>query len=104
MSPSRRVVVEADGGSRGNPGPAGLGVVVLDAERRTEISEYLGEGTNNIAELTAIRRALEASPYPGLPMVVYTDSSYASGVLQKGWKATANVQRVAWSGRSTMRQ
>jgi ribonuclease HI len=51
----------ADGGSRGNPGPAGSGAVVRD-EKGTivaEVSEYLGITTNNVAEYTGILRALE---------------------------------------------
>src|SRR5262245_63631659 len=50
------VVVYTDGACSGNPGPMGIGVVVLDKGERKEISEYLGTGTNNIAELTAIER------------------------------------------------
>jgi probable phosphoglycerate mutase len=51
----------ADGGSRGNPGPAGSGAVIRD-EKGTligEVSEFLGHSTNNIAEYTGILRALE---------------------------------------------
>ena len=48
-----------DGACTGNPGPAGLGVVIIDGGHARELSEYLGEGTNNIAELTAILRGLE---------------------------------------------
>lgn len=87
-------LVYADGACQGNPGPAGLGVVLLDGEGLRELSEYLGEATNNIAELTAILRAVEASD-PKRPLRLYTDSSYAIGVLQKGWKAKANVDLVA---------
>src|SRR5262249_34864377 len=53
------LIVYADGACSGNPGPAGLGVVIVDRGERTELSEFLGQGTNNIAELTAILRALE---------------------------------------------
>ncbi len=51
----------ADGGSRGNPGPAGSGAVVKDESGTIvfEISEYLGVTTNNVAEYTALLRALE---------------------------------------------
>lgn len=56
-----RYYIEADGGARGNPGPAGSGAVVRDAEGAIvyEVSEYLGHATNNVAEYTAIVRALE---------------------------------------------
>jgi ribonuclease HI len=52
----------ADGGSRGNPGPAGAGAIVRDAHGKViaEISEYLGVNTNNFAEYTGILSALEA--------------------------------------------
>lgn len=89
------IVVYADGACSGNPGPAGLGVVMLQREGRRELSEYLGEGTNNIAELTAILRAAEAVEDPSRPVRIYTDSSYAIGLLTKGWKAKANVDLVA---------
>jgi ribonuclease HI len=83
----------SDGACSGNPGPAGLGVVIVTESERIELSEYLGTATNNIAELTAVLRAIEAIR-PAIPTVIYTDSSYAIGVLQKGWKAKANVELV----------
>jgi ribonuclease HI len=90
------VIAYADGACTGNPGPAGLGVVVVqDGAPRVKLSEYLGQGTNNIAELTAILRALAEAPDPTQPMTIYTDSQYAIGVLQKGWKAKANTDLVA---------
>jgi ribonuclease HI len=77
----------------------GIGVVVVAGDRRKEHGEYLGKGTNNIAELTAIRRGLEiaAELLPGqdLAVRVYTDSSYAIGLLSQGWKAKANQELVA---------
>jgi ribonuclease HI len=57
--------------------------------------EYLGEATNNVAELTAILRALEWLPRDVRAVIVHTDSQYAIGVLQKGWKAKANGALVA---------
>src|SRR5262245_36743652 len=50
--------VWTDGACTGNPGPAGLGVVIVDGDKREEVSEFLGDGTNNIAELMAILRGL----------------------------------------------
>lgn len=51
----------ADGGSRGNPGPAGAGAVVFDniGKRIVEVSDYLGVATNNVAEYEAIIRGLK---------------------------------------------
>ncbi|MGH3026806.1 MAG: reverse transcriptase-like protein, partial [Gaiellaceae bacterium] len=60
----RRLIVEADGGSRGNPGPAGYGAVVLDAsthELLREESEFLGVKTNNFAEYNGLLAGLRAA-------------------------------------------
>lgn len=92
----------ADGACKGNPGPAGLGVVLIDEEARYELAEYLGQGTNNIAELTAILRAIEKAE-PGKRLRVFTDSTYSIGVLQKNWKAKKNVELIA-SIREAMRK
>ena len=88
--------VWTDGGCVPNPGPAGIGVVVLDGTERREVSEYLGHGTNNIAELTAIVRGLEIARTIGShrPVVVYSDSQYAIDMLTKNWKPKANVELV----------
>ena len=87
--------VYTDGASSGNPGPAGLGVVLLWHGRRREIQRYLGEATNNEAELSAVLAALEAVRRPELPVVVHTDSEYVIGVLVGGHKVKANRDLVA---------
>lgn len=94
------VLFYADGACSGNPGPAGLGVVMIFDDTRRELSEYLGHGTNNIAELTAILRAAEAMETLGRPMHLYTDSTYCIGVLTKGWKAKANKELIAEAKRA----
>jgi ribonuclease HI len=93
--PEGAVVVYADGACSGNPGPAGVGVVILDPNGRRELSAYLGEGTNNIAELTAVLLAADAIADKRAPVRIHTDSQYAIGVLTKGWKAKANVALIA---------
>ena len=56
------VIIYTDGGSRGNPGPAGSGAILLrGGETLSTISKYLGITTNNIAEYTALVLALEAA-------------------------------------------
>ncbi|MFD3379459.1 MULTISPECIES: bifunctional RNase H/acid phosphatase [unclassified Streptomyces] len=60
----RELIVEADGGSRGNPGPAGYGAVVIDAatgETLAETAEYLGVTTNNVAEYSGLVAGLRAA-------------------------------------------
>jgi ribonuclease HI len=89
------VEIWTDGACSGNPGPMGIGMVVIDGTARREKGEYLGVGTNNIAELTAIERGIELVGDAGRRMRVYTDSSYAIGVLGKGWKAKANQELIA---------
>jgi ribonuclease HI len=93
-APKDAVIAYADGACSGNPGPAGLGIVVIDGAMRTEISEHIGQGTNNIAELTAIERVLDAVTDQIRPLVIHTDSAYAIGVLSKGWKAKANIPLI----------
>ncbi|MBS2019627.1 MAG: ribonuclease HI [Deltaproteobacteria bacterium] len=93
--PKDAFTVYADGACSGNPGPAGLGIVIVAPDGKiAEGYEYLGTGTNNIAELTAILRAAELVP-EGAAAVVHTDSQYSIGVLTKGWKAKANQELVA---------
>jgi ribonuclease HI len=100
--PERGGAVEiwTDGACSGNPGPMGIGVVVIDGEKRKEHGEYLGTGTNNIAELVAIERGIVlagelTNGARDRTMRVYSDSSYAIGLLDKGWKAKANQELVA---------
>jgi len=83
-----------DGACTGNPGPAGSGTILIaPGGKIRETYAYLGEGTNNIAELTAVEKALELTPRDE-PLVLHTDSQYAIGVLTKGWKAKANVALI----------
>ena len=93
--PANAIHVWTDGACSGNPGPAGLGVVIVgDGPGQREISEYLGEATNNIAELTAILRGLQAVSDPRRPVAVYSDSAYSIGLLSQNWKAKKNVELV----------
>ena len=93
--PAHAWTVYADGACSGNPGPAGLGIVLVAPDGKiAEGFEYLGVATNNVAELTGILRAAEIVP-DGAAAVVHTDSQYAIGVLTKGWKAKANQELIA---------
>ncbi|MGH3767455.1 MAG: bifunctional RNase H/acid phosphatase [Pseudonocardiaceae bacterium] len=65
---TRRVIIEADGGSRGNPGPAGYGAVVRDADTGAllvEASGGLGSTTNNVAEYSGLIAGLRAAVKEG---------------------------------------
>lgn len=74
----KRLLIHTDGAARGNPGPAGLGAVLQDAETGqviVELARYLGEQTNNVAEWTAVQDALEEALRQGARQVdLRTDS------------------------------
>lgn len=89
------IQIYADGASSGNPGPSGIGVLMRYRGHEKEISRNIGLGTNNIAELEAIRTGLMEIKNPDLPVRVYTDSGYAYGLLVLGWKAKKNTELVA---------
>jgi ribonuclease HI len=72
-----QIVIHTDGGARGNPGPAGIGVVITDANGNNlkSIGEYIGEGTNNQAEYKALLRGLsEAVAMKAEEVNCYLDS------------------------------
>lgn len=58
---NKKLIIYIDGGARGNPGPAGIGVVILNdsGEKIKDVSRYIGETTNNIAEYNALLYGLE---------------------------------------------
>lgn len=86
--------IYTDGACSGNPGPAGIGVVMQYGPHRKEISRSIGTATNNIAELEAVKAALETVKKRSLPVVVHTDSNYVLGLLDRGWKAKKNQRLV----------
>lgn len=88
-------IAYTDGACSGNPGPAGSGMVVIAPGGKIyEGHEYLGTATNNVAEITAILRGLEAIPREADTVAVHTDSKYAIGVLTLGWKAKVNQELI----------
>jgi ribonuclease HI len=90
------IIIHTDGACSGNPGPAGIGVHIMRPDKVTEISEYIGEATNNVAELRAILRALEDldASERERRIHLYTDSGWSLGVLIGGWKAKKNVALI----------
>lgn len=89
-SPTDYIEIFTDGACQHNPGPCAYGVVIRYRGHYKELSQYLGIGTNNIAELYAIMAALGQMKKTDLPIKLHTDSSYSIGVLTQGWKAKAN--------------
>ncbi|MFF0035194.1 bifunctional RNase H/acid phosphatase [Streptomyces mirabilis] len=87
----REFIVEADGGSRGNPGPAGYGAVVIDAatgETLAERAEYIGIATNNVAEYRGLVAGLRAAHEldPAARVRVRMDSKLVVEQLSGRWK------------------
>lgn len=106
---SRKLVVEADGGSRGNPGPAGYGAVVLDdltgevlAQRRAG----LGHTTNNVAEYQGLIAGLRAAAELGADVVeVRMDSKLVVEQMTGRWKIKhPPLQVLALEARDLVRE
>jgi len=93
--PDNCIKIYTDGASSGNPGPSGIGILLIYGEKKKEISKYIGLATNNIAELTAIKIALEELKRHDLPVRIFSDSSYSIGLLTKGWKPQKNRKLVS---------
>jgi ribonuclease HI len=89
------VKIYTDGACSGNPGPAAAAALLRYQGKEKELSRYLGLGTNNIAELTAVQIALEALKDRTIPVDLHTDSTYVIGVLSLGWSAKANQELIA---------
>ncbi len=84
-----KVVVHVDGGARGNPGPAAIGVVVSspDGEVLDEVAEPIGVATNNVAEYTALLRGLELARALGASEVeIVNDSELVARQLTGAYK------------------
>ncbi len=92
--PENCIKIYTDGASSGNPGPAGIGVLFIYNEKKKEVSKFIGRATNNIAELTAIKVALEELKRFDLPVRIFSDSGYAIGLLTQNWKPRKNQDLV----------
>ncbi|MFE3907142.1 bifunctional RNase H/acid phosphatase [Streptomyces sp. NPDC059153] len=95
MTQPRQFVIEADGGSRGNPGPAGYGAVVIDpvtGETLAEAAEYIGVATNNVAEYKGLIAGLKAAK------ALVPDAS-ADGALQVRVRMDSKLVVEQMSGR-----
>ena len=90
MAAAERVLIYADGGSRGNPGPAGYGAVVFAADGRTVLaqrSEFLGRVTNNVAEYSGLIAGLRAAAELGATTVaVRMDSKLVVEQMSGRWQ------------------
>ncbi|WNB84509.1 reverse transcriptase-like protein [Cellulomonas sp. ATA003] len=105
MAP-RRLLVEADGGSRGNPGPAGYGALVRDASTGAVLAEradYLGVASNNVAEYTGLVAGLEAARAidPEAVIEVRMDSKLVVEQMSGRWQIKhEDMRRLAAEARA----
>jgi ribonuclease HI len=103
---TRRLIVEADGGSRGNPGVAAGGAVVLDAASGAVLSEvgvYVGVASNNVAEYRGMLAGLEAALErdPAASVHVRLDSKLVVEQMTGRWKIKhPDMQVLAGRARS----
>jgi len=88
-----RITLFSDGGARGNPGPSAVGVVCYHNETmQFEVSKYIGETTNNVAEYTAVivgleRLSLFLTNTPGVQKITWNlDSKLVVEQLSRRWK------------------
>ncbi|TSC56417.1 MAG: ribonuclease H [Parcubacteria group bacterium Gr01-1014_18] len=84
------IIIYSDGGSRGNPGPAGIGAVLWNADKTkklAQISKYIGETTNNQAEYRALDAALDRAKELGAKTIeCYLDSQLVVRQLEGKYK------------------
>ncbi|SOE02953.1 bifunctional RNase H/acid phosphatase [Blastococcus haudaquaticus] len=107
---TRRFVVEADGGSRGNPGPAGYGALVRDAETGRVLAERaasVGRATNNVAEYGGLVAGLQAALDldPAARVEVRMDSKLVVEQMSGRWKIKhPDMQQLALQAQKIARQ
>lgn len=85
----KKLIIYTDGGARGNPGPAGIGVVIKNSEDEVleEYKEHIGETTNNQAEYQAVVKGLElALPYKPEEVEVRLDSELVTNQINGEFK------------------
>ena len=102
------IVAHIDGGSRGNPGPAGYGVAINDAAGRrvAELSDYLGVQTNNFAEYSGLLAALEYAVKHGhKALKVVSDSELLVKQMRGEYKVrNETLQQMAHEARGLIRK
>jgi broad specificity phosphatase PhoE/ribonuclease HI len=109
---SRRLLVEADGGSRGNPGVAGYGALVRDADTGDLLAERaapLGKASNNVAEyqglLAGLQAVLDLDLAEGAEVAVRMDSKLVIEQMAGRWKIKhEDMRRLALQARDLVRQ
>jgi ribonuclease HI len=95
-----KVVLHVDGGARGNPGPAAIGVVISDSDGEVldEVAEAIGVATNNVAEYRAVLRGLERARALGASEVeIVNDSELVARQLSGAYKVKHPAMRPLYA-------
>ncbi len=110
----KKIKVFTDGGARGNPGPAAIGVVIKDEKNKIikQYSEYIGKTTNNQAEYKALIKGLElAKEFKPQEVICYLDSELITKQMKqeyrvrdkdlqplfiKAWNAAIGLKKVSY--------
>lgn len=91
-TPFFKITAYTDGACRGNPGPAGIGVLLRCGKSKREISKAIGDSTNNRAEMRAVIEAMQAVHRPEqCSLTIYTDSKLVVKTLTGKWRAKKNL-------------
>lgn len=88
----KKAIIYSDGASKGNPGDAGIGVVISDEKGKVlrEVAEYIGKTTNNVAEYSALIRGMrEAAELGAIQIEIRTDSELLARQLSGVYKVKA---------------
>lgn len=91
------MIVNIDGASRGNPGPAGIGVVIIkDNLRIAEYKEFIGKKTNNQAESTALKKALHIASAFDDEITVLSDSQLVVNQRNNKYKVRSKQLKIIY--------
>jgi ribonuclease HI len=108
QAPDSYLIAHVDGGARGNPGPAGFGVVIEDnkGQRVSEISQFVGLNTNNYAEYMGLLAALNyAAQHPSKALKVISDSELMVRQIGGVYKVRSpNLRELYDRARALIRQ
>ncbi len=103
-----KAILHADGGARGNPGPAGIGVLLVDLDGNVlaEVARGIGVTTNNVAEYTALIEGLELAHEKGVSEIdVRLDSKLVVFQVLGEWKIKNDtLRRLAAKAESSLRR
>ncbi|MCF7846893.1 MAG: ribonuclease HI family protein [Candidatus Gracilibacteria bacterium] len=105
--PPKKAVLFADGGARGNPGPAGAGCILLDEDKKmiAQDSVWCGIQTNNFAEYTGLIRGLELALENKITeLEVFLDSNLIVEQMSGNWKIKNANLRPLWERACALRE